>query len=260
MILNPDVTSKNTLKIFPNLEKRFHEVHNKKYDYSKAVYTRASKPITIVCPIHGDFQQTPGSHLDGHECHKCALLKRAVSQRKTKESFIEEASSFYKKDSYSYEKVEMGTSNKHKVTVTCAKHGDFKVIVNNHARGTARCMQCSLEDSSNNKIWAYSDWEKAGLKSKHFDSFKLYAIRCFNDEETFLKIGKTYTTVAHRFRSKSFLPYEYEVLLVKEGSARFISELEQTWHTLYKTEQYIPKQSFGGQYECFNFVDLLNIN
>lgn len=256
MILDSSITSKNTLKIFPTLEKRFNEVHNQKYTYTKAVYTYSKNPITITCPIHGDFLQTPGSHLLGHECHKCGITKRAASQRKTKESFIKEATSFYKKDSYDYTKVEMGTTNKDKVIVTCAKHGDFSVRINSHARGTSRCMKCSLADSSNNKTWSYSDWEKAGLKSKHFNSFKLYVIRCFNEQETFIKIGKTYTTVAHRFRHKHFLPYEYEVLLIKEGSARFISELEQTYHSALHAEQYTPKLPFGGQYECFNYIDL----
>lgn len=47
------------------------KIHGDKYDYSKVVYANNHTPITIVCPIHGDFQQTPTAHLLGCGCQKC---------------------------------------------------------------------------------------------------------------------------------------------------------------------------------------------
>ncbi len=48
-------------------------VHNSKYDYSKVVFVNTETNVTITCPIHGDFEQTPYSHL-GRErgCPICA--------------------------------------------------------------------------------------------------------------------------------------------------------------------------------------------
>lgn len=47
-------------------------IHGDKYDYSKTEYISVFKPITIICPKHGDFSQTPNSHLHGHGCPRCS--------------------------------------------------------------------------------------------------------------------------------------------------------------------------------------------
>src|SRR6187402_260504 len=45
--------------------------HNFKYDYSKAIFVNITTRLTIICPEHGEFTQTPKSHLGGHACSKC---------------------------------------------------------------------------------------------------------------------------------------------------------------------------------------------
>ena len=47
-------------------------IHKDKYDYSKVIYTDASTPISIICPKHGEFQQTPRIHVQGCNCPQCA--------------------------------------------------------------------------------------------------------------------------------------------------------------------------------------------
>lgn len=42
-----------------------------KYDYSKVTYVTNRVNVCIVCPIHGEFYQTPHSHLSGNGCPKC---------------------------------------------------------------------------------------------------------------------------------------------------------------------------------------------
>ena len=44
---------------------RATKVHNGKYDYSKVVYVNNYTKVCIVCPIHGEFSQTPMNHLAG---------------------------------------------------------------------------------------------------------------------------------------------------------------------------------------------------
>jgi hypothetical protein len=46
-------------------------LHNGKYDYSKVVYTHNNKKVIIICPVHGEFLQSPVSHVD-HGCCQCA--------------------------------------------------------------------------------------------------------------------------------------------------------------------------------------------
>lgn len=47
------------------------QVHGDTYSYDKVEYVNSRTPITIVCPIHGEFEQRPDSHLCGKECGKC---------------------------------------------------------------------------------------------------------------------------------------------------------------------------------------------
>ena len=49
-------------------------LHNKKYNYSLVDYENSSKKIKIICPEHGEFEQTPNNHLSKKQgCPKCSL-------------------------------------------------------------------------------------------------------------------------------------------------------------------------------------------
>lgn len=51
--------------------KRATKIHNGKYDYSKVEYVKSNKKVCIICPVHGEFWQTPTNHLMKHGCVKC---------------------------------------------------------------------------------------------------------------------------------------------------------------------------------------------
>ena len=51
------------------------KIHGDKYDYSKVEYRGANEKICIICPIHGEFWQTPANHLRGQGCPKCNSSK-----------------------------------------------------------------------------------------------------------------------------------------------------------------------------------------
>lgn len=54
-------------------EKEARKVHGDLYDYSAVVYAGRKKPVTILCPAHGAFSQTPGHHLSrAHGCPECS--------------------------------------------------------------------------------------------------------------------------------------------------------------------------------------------
>lgn len=46
-------------------------IHDNKYSYIKTDYEKNQIKIIITCPIHGDFNQTPLSHLQGCGCPNC---------------------------------------------------------------------------------------------------------------------------------------------------------------------------------------------
>jgi hypothetical protein len=45
--------------------------HGDKYDYSLTEYISSHDNLKIICPIHGQFEQTAYTHMAGHGCEKC---------------------------------------------------------------------------------------------------------------------------------------------------------------------------------------------
>ena len=71
----PKCGKENTIKKIKKNKKEFvkkaKEIHKNKYDYSKVNYINNKTKVCIICPVHGEFWQTPNDHLDGHGCPKC---------------------------------------------------------------------------------------------------------------------------------------------------------------------------------------------
>lgn len=57
-----DATKSNTDEFIEKATR----IHGNKYDYSKVDYKGIRNDVTIICPIHGEFEQTPESHLKGY--------------------------------------------------------------------------------------------------------------------------------------------------------------------------------------------------
>lgn len=72
-----DSDFKNKSEVFAFKAK---EVHGEKYDYSLVDFKRSDRKVTIVCPEHGAFEQTPSNHLCGRCCPKCSWEERAEKQ------------------------------------------------------------------------------------------------------------------------------------------------------------------------------------
>ena len=50
---------------------RFKSIHGEYFDYSKFRYNGIMNKSLIICPIHGEFLQTPHDHLKGVGCPMC---------------------------------------------------------------------------------------------------------------------------------------------------------------------------------------------
>jgi hypothetical protein len=121
--------------------KKAEKIHGNKYDYSKVEYIKSSKNVIIICPMHGDFPQTPNHHISvkstglyyGKGCPKC------IGRNKTSEEFIKQASEIHK-NKYDYSKVEYIKSSK-KIIIICPVHGDFTQTPSDHLyrKGCPKC-------------------------------------------------------------------------------------------------------------------------
>ena len=222
------------------------KIHNNYYTYEKTNYLKSKAKITVTCPIHGDFEQIAADHKNGSGCPKCKAINQAKRQYSSSKTFIEKADLVHS-GKYTYSECKY-VNSKQKVTITCSIHGNFDQTPKDHLQGKG-CPICGRTKTLN--LYKDSDWETAGEKSPLFQGFQLYIVECWNHNEHFIKVGKTYTNIYKRLR-KNTLPYEFKILNQYYGSAKFISELERNIHTTIKEFSYIPKISFGGRYECFS--------
>lgn len=119
--------------------KKSKEIHSNLYGYSKVEYKNASTKVSIICPTHGEFEQTPSRHLGGQGCPKCGIVSRANTIRKTTSNFIRRAKEIHG-DKYNYSKVDY-KGFRTKVTIICPIHGEFEQTPNNHLHGLG-CHKC----------------------------------------------------------------------------------------------------------------------
>lgn len=138
---------------------RANIIHNFKYDYSLVDYINARIKIKIICPEHGIFEQSPGTHVNlKHGCLKCQ------GQNKNNLEFINECKKIHN-NKYDYSLVEY-TRVSAKIKIICPDHGIFEQTANNHRRGRG-CPVCSTSrgeilikeylDNNNIKyIWHHS--------------------------------------------------------------------------------------------------------
>jgi hypothetical protein len=226
-------------------------IHSYYYDYSKVDYTNNKVKVIIVCPVHGDFEQTPHNHLNGSKCPICSKNKRGFDKRKTHEKFLIEAKEVHEnKYQYKSDYVDANT----KIIINCPTHGDFEQTPKAHITLKQGCPICHYENVKNNApSWKKENWVNHGNNSKLFDGFKLYVIKCYNDTESFYKIGRTYTKLYRRF---SQIPYNVEVVkIINSTNGGYIFDLEKRLKNKYKQFKYIPSINFGGKHECFKPLD-----
>lgn len=156
-----------------NLDKFINKAKDKfgdKFDYSKVEYVDAKTKVIIVCPIHGEFEQTPDEHLRSkYGCPECAKLrdfsatvenskKSAEKRQMSKDMFIKVANEKYN-NKYKYIINDWKGVVSSEITVVCPKHGEFTTnarahIINGNTYG---CPKCANEQRVINKTQPYED-------------------------------------------------------------------------------------------------------
>jgi len=122
--------------------KKGNFIHNNKYDYTKIKYVNNHIKVNIICPIHGEFEQTPNSHLNNSGCPFCVK-----NIKTTTDSFITK-SKLKHGDKYDYSKVKYYNS-KTQVIIGCTKHGVFLQTPTDHLSGCG-CPKCKQSKGERN--------------------------------------------------------------------------------------------------------------
>lgn len=148
---------KKQTKNFSLFLQEANEVHNGFYIYDEETYVNCKTKMRIICPIHGEFWQTPDNHLRGRTCPKCANEKRNVNRKFTLEWFIKKSKEIYG-NLYDLSLVDYKNIDT-KVKIICPKHGEVfvtpYVFLKKH--GCPLCKTSILENDfadflSNNEI------------------------------------------------------------------------------------------------------------
>lgn len=135
----------------------FVAAHGDKFDYSKVVYTGMYNPITVTCPIHGDFETKPADHqYSKFGCSKCArnATISKIEQAQTSVGF----------------KILAYYGRKNQALFTCREHGNFSSNYTNMANGQNNCPICAGGSTER-----FYDCERHG---KHFIPPQLDPRKC----------------------------------------------------------------------------------
>lgn len=220
-----------------NNPNHFNEDGTLRYGYNKVDYKQSKIKIVLTCFIHGDFEQLPDNHLRGQGCMACKVKNHA----KTSEEFIRSAN--LKHDgNYEYTKTFYNKAIE-KIIITCQSHGDFIKTPNAHLKGEG-CPKCANLERG---------WNKESFRKKCIKNNKglgvIYIIRCFNESESFYKIGITSNSIKTRY--KDSIPYTYEVIAEVNKEPDEVFNIENELLKELAQYSYKPLISFNGKTECF---------
>lgn len=126
--------------------KKARSIHGDKYNYDGIEYKNSQTNIKINCPIHGDFNQTPGNHT--HKTNPQGCPECGGRTNWTQEKFIYRAKQVHG-DKYTYDNVNFNNT-KGKVIITCPEHGDFPQPPNKHLKGQG-CPKCAPNSKGSSK-------------------------------------------------------------------------------------------------------------
>jgi len=153
------------LKLDEHIEE-FKKVHGNKYDYSLVNYINAKNKLKIICPEHGEFEQSSDSHKRGAGCYKC----NGGYQLNNEEAIAKFKKANGDKYDYSLTKYKKMMDN---IIVICPEHGQFIIKANYHQQGRG-CPFCNFGFSKKVKLYLINQLEMNDLLT--MDPFEIYTI------------------------------------------------------------------------------------
>jgi len=168
-ICSKERTIKSNSYSFKEFLKKANIVHGNKFYYSEKGYENLNSKIKIICPKHGEFEQSAFNHLRTSGCKQCGHLNTSKILSYTKESFIEKSKKIHF-DKYNYDLV-LYKNSKEKVKIICNKHGEFKQSPAMHLQGQG-CPNCN-NSLGENRIYNILKLKKVEfIQQKTFDDCK----------------------------------------------------------------------------------------
>lgn len=118
--------------------------YGNRFDYSLSKYTNIDTKVTIVCPSHGSFFQTPYIHLRSqYGCPMCAIVESGKRRRIAVEEAIHRAHQIHG-DLYDYSNVTKTYQTfQSSVELICRRHGSFFVDFGHHIHQGIGCSRCT---------------------------------------------------------------------------------------------------------------------
>lgn len=141
--------------------------HGTKFDYSKFEYLTAKTKSIIICPVHGEFEQTSDKHMQSkHGCYDCArmVIMKAIRDRDSSTYFKRETISkedFLERIRLKYgDRFEIDLSSyvgwtQGKVKITCSIHGESSYVPQAFMSSTCGCRECGYVQKSASKTGSY---------------------------------------------------------------------------------------------------------
>jgi very-short-patch-repair endonuclease len=148
------------------------EIHQNKYDYSKTEYIKKTSKVSIICRVHGMFEQIPRSHLLGHGCAKCAHDELGLTKRLSPQTVIE---MFRKIHGDMYDYSMMNYIGMHiEITIICPDHGPFSQTPHHHIYSENKCSFCSNKVSKGEQkiITILDEFNVSYIHQKKFEDCK----------------------------------------------------------------------------------------
>lgn len=229
------------------------KVYGDKDDYTATHIISAREKIKIRCTKHNHtFQKSIQTYLSGYGCPKCSAENYTKIRTKTTKEFVHQAKEIHG-DNCDYTETVL-IDCKTKVTIKCNKHDlYFNILPTNHLSG-GRCRKCLSENLSKalkGKEGTCGYSRSGYVKQAGNREAYVYLIKCWNENEEFYKIGKTFLEINKRF-TKSNLCYKFEKINFHNGEAGYIYDLENELHRKYREFKYSPIQWFAGYTECYS--------
>lgn len=138
---------------FKHFLKRCEELHGNKFNYDKFIYINAKTSGVIICPIHGEFYQTPDKHLSKNSkgCQQCwnDIKNELFKQRKNyvkreivpKDDFLKLCVKKFG-DKYEYDLSNYNGYTKDDIKIICPIHGEILIKPKNHLITQTGCKKC----------------------------------------------------------------------------------------------------------------------
>ena len=147
------------------------EIYGERYDYSKVEYKNRDHRVTIVCPVHGEFQIYAREHLDGKGCPKCEKGEKFLA--KLEEKFG---------DKFGLEQFVYNSSTS-PITLVCPEHGAFSRTPTQILNSSWGCPECAkkVNDDAHQAAVARKEAAKAE-KQREIDEMNAQKLQEWKDE------------------------------------------------------------------------------